>query len=75
MVYEQQAVAGAVAAGLAGLFTQPMDVVKTQQMIDKEHKKEKAGWMSSVDSIYRRYGIKGLYLGTLPRFGLCKSGR
>jgi len=62
--------------GICGLWWNlaALDVVKTQLMLDKDKKAEEAGWWNSLDSIYERYGITGLYLGTLPRFGLCFIG-
>lgn len=78
-----KAVLGAVAAGLASLTTQPLDTIKTAQMLnvkkkkgEKEGGKDEAGesYLGSASRIYGRFGFPGLYLGLLPRFFLCAIG-
>ncbi|GAB5031376.1 s-adenosylmethionine mitochondrial carrier protein [Nannochloropsis oceanica] len=80
-----KAVLGAVAAGLASLMTQPLDTIKTAQMLNvkkgtkiegEQGGKEEGGesYFDSASRIYSRFGFPGLYLGLLPRFGLCAVG-
>ncbi len=67
-----KAVLGAIAAGLASLATQPLDTIKTAQMLDKTGAEE--SYVDGVKRIYGRFGLPGLYLGLLPRFFLCAIG-
>lgn len=80
-----KAVLGAVAAGLASLMTQPLDTIKTAQMLNvkkgtkiegEQGGNEEGGesYFDSASRIYSRFGFPGLYLGLLPRFGLCAVG-
>jgi hypothetical protein len=71
----EKALLGALAAGIAGLATQPFDVIKTAEMIDeREAGARRETWGGTVKRIYGRYGLSGLYLGLTPRLLLCGVG-
>jgi hypothetical protein len=70
----QQAGIGAVAAGLAGLATQPLDVVKTKMMIEKDRTEASDGWWATFSKLRSDFGVPALYLGLWPRFWLCTIG-
>ena len=80
-----KAILGAAAAGLASLCTQPLDTVKTAQMLNVKKRRALEGelrekeeveetYWGSASRIYRLFGLPGLYLGSAPRFSLCAVG-
>ena len=69
-----KAVLGAVAAAVASLATQPLDTIKTGQMLDRGGRGSNESYGDGVKRIYRRLGLPGLFLGAAPRLGLCAIG-
>lgn len=69
-----KAVLGAIAAGVASITTQPLDTIKTGQMLDKGGRGSDESYLDGVKRIYKRFGLPGLYLGASPRFFLCAIG-
>lgn len=69
-----KAVLGALAAALASLATQPLDTIKTGQMLDRGGRGSNESYGDGVKRIYRRFGLPGLFLGATPRLGLCAIG-
>ena len=69
-----KAVLGAIAAGVASLVTQPLDTIKTGQMLDKSGRGSDESYIDGVKRIYGKFGLPGLYLGVAPRFFLCAIG-
>lgn len=69
-----KAVLGALAAAVASLATQPLDTIKTGQMLDRGGRGSNESYEDGVKRIYRRFGLPGLFLGATPRLGLCAIG-
>lgn len=70
----ERALIGAVAAGVASVVTQPLDTIKTSQMLDKSGRGANESYLDGVKRIYSHFGLSGLYLGIMPRFFLCAIG-
>jgi solute carrier family 25 (mitochondrial S-adenosylmethionine transporter), member 26 len=73
------AVSGFIACGIAALLTQPADVIKTKIMANDESLRENAVVESSnvgtiVRNIYEKEGLKGFFVGLLPRLALVSIG-
>ena len=71
---QDKALIGAIAAGVASVVTQPLDTIKTSQMLDKSGRNTNESYLDGVKRIYGRFGLSGLYLGILPRLFLCAIG-
>ena len=69
-----KALLGAVAAGVASVVTQPLDTIKTGQMLDRGGRGSNEGYVDGVKRIYAKFGLQGLFLGATPRFFLCAIG-
>lgn len=70
----EKAFVGALAAGVASFVTQPLDTIKTSQMLDKSGRGANESYVDGVKRIYGHFGLSGLYLGVMPRFFLCFIG-
>lgn len=58
--------AGAVAGGGATLLTHPPDVIRTRLQLDRGHQ---TSILSTVKHIVEVHGLKGLFVGVVPRAG------
>jgi len=70
----EPALRGAIAAGLAAVFTHPIDVVKTVSMTDDQaagddlgHRKKKNNIAAVVNDLYTDDGLRAFTRGILPR--------
>lgn len=61
------ALCGALSGGIAAGLTTPLDVIKTRIMLAEQKFNQSITISTVFQSIYREYGLRGLFAGFVPR--------
>lgn len=62
----ESAICGSISGAIAAALTTPLDVIKTNIMV-QTHSKESKTYLEITNGIIKKHGFKGLFTGLVPR--------